>query len=153
MNHAKCVGVQEHWCGLGQYYSCLQWVGECPLSMACVNTVHMWLQGQTRPWFPEFQSLIWLFMAIVLTSLCKAGLSYCITLWSGCLPIKKNNNKKIYINSISLLLQTPELIPSNLAFVENAFQFHTLSLKFRISVTVRKSWCSNSLSQPLRSVI
>lgn len=74
MNHSKHVGVQEHWCGLGQYYSCLQWVGECPLSMPCVNTGHMLLQSQTRPWFPEIQSLIWLFMVFVLSSLSKAVL-------------------------------------------------------------------------------
>lgn len=159
MNHSKHVGVQEHWCGLSQYYSCLQWVGECPLSMPCVNTAHMWLQSQTRPWFPEIQSLIWLFMAFVLTSLCKAGLQQ--LLCKLFFPIKKQKynlqNKPWSIQFCAgvfwLNLSIWGLLNISLHGYAIPFQVHILSLKFIISVTVWKSWCWKSLSKPLTSVI
>lgn len=169
MNHSKHVGVQEHWCGLGQYYSCLQWVGECPLSMACVNTVHMWLQSQARPWFPELQIQIQIFdCSFVLTSLCKAGLqqhNILIKLSSNLKKkIKKNHNLQNKPGSIQFVswrcfdvswLNLSVWGVFNISSHADAIPFHChiLSTKFLVSATVRKSWCWNSLSEPLTSVI
>ncbi len=76
MNHAQYVGVQEQWCVC---YSCLQWVGECPLSMACTNTAQMQLQSQIGPWFPEIHKPVWWDYSVlefVHSSLCEPGLQY-----------------------------------------------------------------------------